>query len=67
MPYGYSVDQRIKLLQGYEEDSMYPDKDEDGVINGLEHVISDDIFDEYYERVHHSKSDPSSTARRANI
>ena len=38
MPFGYNIDKRIKMLQGY-IDEQSPQEDEDGVIYGLEDVI----------------------------
>ena len=43
MPFGYNIDKRIKMLQGY-TDEQIPEEDEDGVIYGLEDVIPESIF-----------------------
>lgn len=45
MPYGYNVEKRIKFLHGYDEDADYPEEDENGIIYGLETVISDELLD----------------------
>jgi hypothetical protein len=45
MPYGHKIDKRIKFIQGHQEDIDCPIEDEDGVIYGLESVISEEILD----------------------
>jgi hypothetical protein len=35
MPYGYSVEKRLKFLHGYDEEADFPEEDENGVIYGL--------------------------------
>lgn len=44
MPFGYNIEKRIKMLQGYIDENS-TDEDEDGVIYGLEEVIPENIFE----------------------
>jgi hypothetical protein len=45
MPYGYSPERRIKFLQGYEFNNSEEEAVlEDGMIEGIEKVISTEIF-----------------------
>lgn len=44
MPYGYQPEKRLKFIQGYEDQSEDLGEDDDGIIYGLEYIISDDVF-----------------------
>jgi hypothetical protein len=50
MPYGYQPEQRLKFIQGYEDMSDDLSEDSDGIIYGLEYIISDDVFDEFVDQ-----------------
>lgn len=54
MPYGYQAEKRLKFIQGYEETSDDLSEDSDGIIYGLEYIISDDVFDEFIEQYYES-------------
>jgi hypothetical protein len=45
MPYGYQPEQRLKFIQGCEDTSDELSEDSDGIIYGLEYIISDDVFE----------------------
>ena len=48
MPYGYSVQQRLTMMQGYEEDDdLLLKEDQDGIIFGLDEVLQSEIFEKF--------------------
>lgn len=49
MPYGYSSESRLKLLQGYDVKS---EEDEYGMVEGIQNVLSEDILLKYQKSVH---------------
>jgi hypothetical protein len=65
MPYGYNVDRRLAFLHGYDPEDG-PEEDENGLIYGLETIISDEILDEFYEKVY-DLSAPMPPVRRTNF
>lgn len=50
MPYGYQPEKRLKFIQGYEDQSEDLGEDDDGIIYGLEYIISDDVFEEFIDQ-----------------
>ena len=69
MPFGYNIEKRIKMLQGYSDENS-TDEDEDGVIYGLEEVIPEHIFEEFYEKVYDISMEQQkqlSSAKKANF
>ena len=69
MPFGYNIEKRIKMLQGYIDENS-TDEDEDGVIYGLEEVIPENIFEEFYEKVYDISMEQQkqlSSAKKANF
>lgn len=66
MPFGFNVEKKIKFLQGNTEQKC-PEEDEDGVIYGLESVIPDDIFEQFYDKVYDMGNGEMSTAKMANF
>lgn len=39
MPYGYSVEQRLLMMQGYEDEEEGAFENDDGIVYGLEEVL----------------------------
>ena len=66
MPYGYNIDKRMKIVQGYMEEHS-PEEDDDGVIYGLEYVIPDEIFEEFYTKVYEGNQEQLTSAKKANF
>ena len=54
------------MLQGYSEDEAL-EEDDDGVIYGLEDVIPEEIFEEFYEKVYDVNHQQLSSAKKANF
>ena len=57
------------MLQGYIDENS-TDEDEDGVIYGLEEVIPENIFEEFYEKVYDISMEQQkqlSSAKKANF
>lgn len=50
MPYGYQPEKRLKFIQGYDDQNEDLAEDDDGIIYGLEYIISDDVFEEFIEQ-----------------
>ena len=50
MPYGYQPEKRLKFIQGYDDQNEDLAEDDDGIIYGLQYIISDDVFEEFIEQ-----------------
>ena len=45
MPYGYSVQQRLRFMQGYDDDDeLYGQQNGGGIVYGLEEVLRPAMF-----------------------
>lgn len=49
MPYGYSPESRLKLLQGYD---VKPQEEEMGMVEGVQNVLSLEILLEYHKETY---------------
>lgn len=55
MPYGYSVEQRLLYMQGY-DDQDEKDQNENGIIYGVEEVISPNILEVFHENFYYKNN-----------
>lgn len=49
MPYGYSVEQRLRYMQGYDDDEEETTPGRNQIIYGLEEVIRPALLEKYYK------------------
>ena len=49
MPYGYSVEQRLRYMQGYDDDDEETTPGRNQIVYGLEEVIRPALLEKYYK------------------
>ena len=49
MPYGYSVEQRLRYMQGYDDDEDEATPGRNQIVYGLEEVIRPALLEKYYK------------------